>query len=215
MTKSLVQQATVRTNTTKDSVCKIDVPTVRFADLWGNFVTGAPFRDPQTGKVPAGYDNQCAIRLSATLHKVGVEMKSFSQANVTVKPNEKFGRIILDGKYTAVRADQLGSWLSKQPFCGLPQQPENITGKDWTSKVNGRTGIIMFDSYWTRAGESSANASGGHIDLWNGSRLTISGFFDAFSTIGRYLGRQSLFPGTDYGWSDLANSKTILFWDIK
>ena len=33
MTKTLVQQAKVRTNTVKDSVCKIDVAAVKFSDL--------------------------------------------------------------------------------------------------------------------------------------------------------------------------------------
>ncbi|ASL72821.1 type VI secretion system amidase effector protein Tae4 [Ralstonia pseudosolanacearum] len=211
----LKQKAQVRTNTTKDSVCRIDVPAVKFADLWANYVTGDPYRDPKTGTVPPGFGNQCAIRMSATLHQVGIEMKSFTPANVTVKPGSQFGRILLDGKYTAVRANQMGAWLSKQPFCGLPQKPENITGKDWESKVKGRTGIIMFDGYWTRDGESAASASGGHIDLWNGARLTISGFWDGFATVGRYLGRQSFRPGTWYGYSDLRNSKVILFWEVQ
>ena len=218
MTKELVQQARVRTNTTKDSVCKIDVQPVKFADLWNNYVTGDPYRDSKTGDVPKGYGNQCAIRVSAALHKVGVEMKSFTQANVAVKPNEQFGRILLDGKNTAVKADQLGSWLSKQPFCGLPQKPENITGKDWESKVKGRTGIVMFDAYWTREGDAAGNATGGHIDLWNGSRLTISGVADGFATIGRYLGISSFRQGArlaeQLSYSDLRNSKTILFWAI-
>lgn len=205
----------VTTNPTKDSVCSITVRPITFQQLWDNYVIGDPYKDPATGSPPAGFGNQCAIRMSATLHRVGVAMKSFTPANVAVKPGTKFGRILLDGKYAAVRADQLGSWLSKQPFCGLPQHPENITGADWESKVKGRTGIIMFDSYWTRAGESTSHASGGHIDLWNGSRLTISGFWDGFATIGRAMGVHSFLPGTDFGFSDLRNSKTILFWEIK
>ncbi|CBJ40211.1 conserved hypothethical protein (plasmid) [Ralstonia solanacearum CMR15] len=211
----LKQQAKVRTNTTKDSVCQINVPVVKFADLWASYVTGNPYRDPKTGDVPPGFENQCAIRMSATLHGVGIEMKSFTQANVTLAPGEQFGRILLHGKYAAVRANQMGAWLSRQPFCGLPPKPENITGKDWESKVKGRTGIVMFDGYWIRDGESTENASGGHIDLWNGSRLTISGVGTAFATIGRYLGRDAFFPGTHFGWSDLANSKAIHFWEIK
>jgi len=207
-----VQQAVIRTNSTAGSVCKIDMPSIKFSDLWDNYVIGDPYRDPKTGKVPEGFGNQCAIRMSATLHKVGVEMKSFTPANVTVKPGQRFGRILLSNKYTAVRADQLGSWLSKQPFCGLPQRPENITGRDWGSKVKGRTGIIMFDSYWAREGEPTENATGGHIDLWNGKRLTISGAFDAVATIGR---RDSFRPGRSLGWSDLRNSKVILFWEVK
>lgn len=214
MTKTLVQQAKVRTNTVKDSVCKIDVPAVKFADLWGSYVTGTPYKPGPDDK--GDYSNQCALRMSATFHKVGVKMLSFSQKSVKPMPGAQvLGRVMMDGLPAAVRAYELGEWLKLQPFCGLPKEPENITGKDWEAKVKGRTGILMFHAYWTRAGEAPANASGGHIDLWNGSRLTISGFWDGFATVGRYLGRQSLFPGTDYGWSDLANSKAILFWEVK
>ena len=28
-----------------------------------------------------------------------------------------------------------------QTFCDLPKLPENITGKDWVSKIKGRTGV--------------------------------------------------------------------------
>jgi hypothetical protein len=60
------------------------------------------------------------------------------------------------------------SWLKLQPIAGLGKT-ENITGTDWESKVKGRTGIVMFDSYWTRDGELAADASDRHIDLWSGA----------------------------------------------
>jgi hypothetical protein len=196
------QKAQVRTNTTKDSVCKIDVQPVTFAALWANYVTGDPYL--VDGKVPKGYENQCAIRMSATLHKVGIDMKSFSSATVTLKPGASFGRIILDGKYTAVKADQLGSWLSHQPFCGIGKV-EDITGQDWVKKVKGRTGIIMFDGYWTRDGESDSAASGGHIDLWNGEKLTGFGS-------GLRVQLNIVISGV---WSDFRNSKKILFFPVQ
>ncbi|VWD37345.1 hypothetical protein BLA17378_07783 [Burkholderia aenigmatica] len=80
--------------------------------------------------------------------------------------------------------------------------------------MKGRTGIIQFSRYWSRDGESSDNASGGHIDLWNGSRLTVSSAPDAVATLSRILGYQEFLPGTHLGWSDLRNSKQILFWEI-
>lgn len=212
--KPLKQKAQVRTNTTRGSVCKIDVPAVKFSDLWDNYVTGEPYRDAKTGGVPPGFGNQCAIRMSVTLHKVGIEMKSFTPANVSVKPGHQFGRILMGGRYTAVLADQMGSWLSKHPFCGL-RRTEDITGRDWESKVKGRTGIIMFDSYWSRSSDSAGDASGSHIDLWNGSRLTISGPINSIATVGRMFGMNSLFPGSSFGFSDLGDSKKILFWEVK
>ncbi|KML62066.1 hypothetical protein VL15_04235 [Burkholderia cepacia] len=198
----------VRSNDTPQSQKSIPVAAITFKELWDNFPSGNPYDNPE-------YTNQCAIRLSVTLHRVGVDMKSFNAK--TVKPMsgaKTIGRIMLDGKSTATRADELGTWLQLQPFAGLPKA-ENITGADWQSKVNSRTGIIQFSRYWTRDGETKENASGGHIDLWNGSRLTVSSAPGVLATYGRVFGLQALLPGTSIGWSDLRNSKQILFWEIK
>jgi len=142
-------------------------------------------------------------------------MKSFNSK--TVKPMsgaKTIGRILLDGRPTATRAEEMGKWLQLQPFSGLPKV-KDITGPDWESKVKGRTGIIQFSRYWTRGGESTTNASGGHIDLWNGSRMTVSSVPGVISTFGRVFGVHELLPDTDFGWSDLRNAKQILFWEIK
>jgi hypothetical protein len=202
----------VRTNSTPNSIKEVVLRAVTFEELWDAYPSGNPYDNP-------AYKNQCAIRMSVMLHRVGIEMKSFSDK--LVKPlsgQPSIGRIILNGKAAATRADEMGQWLKLQPFAGLPR-PENITGPDWESKVKGRTGIIQFSRYWTREGESAGNASGGHIDLWNGSRLTISSAPNSFSTIGRRLGLTSFRQGTstlgDISWSDLAGSKSILFWEIK
>ncbi|GAB7538354.1 hypothetical protein BGC_45760 [Burkholderia sp. 3C] len=150
------------------------------------------------------------------LHRVGIEMKSFSSK--VIKPlggQPSIGRILIDGKATATRANELGEWLKLQPIAGMGNA-ENITGTNWESRVEGRTGIIMFDGYWARDRESADNASGGHIDLWNGSRLTISSAQGVFSVFGRMIGiERAHIPGTSYGYSDLRKSKTVLFWEIK
>lgn len=199
MSSAIKQKHQVRTNTVAGSVCKVDVPAVMFAQLWDNYVTGNPHEDP-------AYDNQCAIRLSATLHRIGIEMKSFSQT--TVKPGAgktTIGRILLNGKAAATRADEMASWLKLQPFCGLPAQPENITGADWELKVRGRTGIIFFGGYWQRDGEATGQGSGGHIDLWNGEKMT--GFGSGFRARWNIV-----IAGV---WSDLNAAKIILFFPIK
>lgn len=213
MTGPLVQKATVRTNGTKDSVHSIPVRTITFAELWSGYVTGNPFKPGATDT--ADYSNQCALRLSATFHRLGIEMKSFSQKTVPPMPGAKvLGRVLMNGLSAATRAYELGEWLKLQPFAGLPPKPQDVTGKDWESKVKGRTGIIMFHGYWARQGEETASASGGHIDLWNGERMTLS-----FSTIGRYLGLPSFRQGAevvaDWSYSDLGNSRRSLFWEIK
>lgn len=212
MAAELKQQAKIKTNTTKDSVCKIDVPVVKFADLWKNYVTGAPYKPGEGDK--GDYSNQCALRMSATFHKAGIKMLSFSQKTVKPMPGTKvLGRVMLNGSPAAARAYELSEWLKLQPFCGLPKKPENITGKDWESKVKGRTGIIMFHAYWTRSGEAPASASGGHIDLWNGSRLTNNGLTGTLETFARFT------LGINNPWipvySDLRNSKLILFFEVK
>ena len=199
------QQAKVKTNTTKGSVCKINAEPVKFAQLWAAFPSGNPYVDPKTGEPPVGYDNQCAIRVSVAIHGVGIDMKSFTPAYVDVKPGKVIGRIMLNGKYTATRADELASWLKRQPFCGLPQKPEDITGEAWESKARGRTGIIFFGDYWTRDGEGASQASGGHIDLWNGSKLT------GFGT-GLRVRLNIVIPGI---WSDFRKAKTILFFPVQ
>jgi hypothetical protein len=203
-----ISKTVVWTNNTPGSIKEVPLKAVTFAELWANYPSGNPYDDP-------AYSNQCAIRMSVTFHRVGIGMKSFSSRLIRPSSGQAtIGRIILDGKPTATRADELGQWLKLQPFAGLPRV-EDITGPEWQSKVKGRTGIIQFSRYWTRDGEDADNASGGHIDLWNGSRLTISGPADSFATIGRMFGMNSLFAGYSFGFSDLRNSKQILFWEIK
>lgn len=194
------QSAIVITNTVKDSVCTIDVSPVTFSQLWNNYVSGNPFPDTS-----GEYSNQCAIRLSATLHRVGIEMKSFSQKIVRPAPGKAtLGRILLNGKPAATRASEMAAWLQLQPFCGLPQKAEDITGENWETMVRGRTGIIFFGDYWQRQCEAEGQGSGGHIDLWNGKKMT------GFGT-GLRARWGIVIPGI---WSDLRRAKTILFFPI-
>ncbi|WP_109482904.1 type VI secretion system amidase effector protein Tae4 [Paraburkholderia sp. C35] len=202
------KRTTVTTNSQSGSVKEVQLNVLTFRELWDNYPSGNPYDN-------SAYRDQCAIRMSVMFHRVGIEMKSFSEKLIKPASDQpSIGRIILDGKITATRADELGEWLKLQPFAGL-SRAEDITGADWESKIKGRTGIVQFSRYWTRRGETAASATGGHIDLWNGARLTISSAPDAVATISRYLGKQSFFPGTDFGWSDLRNARSILFWEIK
>ncbi|KXV05580.1 hypothetical protein CR51_12610 [Caballeronia megalochromosomata] len=188
----------VRTNSTPNSVKVVQLKAVTFQELWDNYPSGNPYDNP-------AYKDQCAIRMSVTFHRVGIEMKSFSEKVLKPLPGKKdIGRIVLDGKATATRANELGEWLKLHPIAGIGK-PENITGPDWLSHVKGRTGVIMFDGYWTRGSESKGNASGGHIDLWNGAKMT------GFGT-GMRVDWNIVIPGI---WSDFRNSKTILFFPVK
>ncbi|MEA3090502.1 MAG: hypothetical protein QOJ04_1844 [Caballeronia sp.] len=204
------KKTVVKTNSTPDSIKVVDLKALTFQELWDNYPSGNPYDDP-TG----AYKNQCAIRMSVTFHRVGSEMKSFSQKLVKPMPGKPtLGRILLDGKPTATRAYELAEWLRLQPLAGLPNA-QDITGADWESKVKGRTGIVFFYGYWRQDGDSSDNLSGGHIDLWNGTRLTISGPIDSIATISRRFGFNSFAADLPFGFSDLRKSKQILFWEIK
>uniref|UniRef100_UPI00351CE63A T6SS effector amidase Tae4 family protein n=1 Tax=Cupriavidus sp. EM10 TaxID=2839983 RepID=UPI00351CE63A len=66
-------KAKVKTSRVLDSNVCLDIEPVTFAELWRNYVPGKPHGN-------LNYKNQCAIRLSATLHRVGVPMKSFSES---------------------------------------------------------------------------------------------------------------------------------------
>ena len=119
----------------------------------------------------------------------------------------------MNGLKTAVAATQLAAWLKLQPFCGLLKEPENATGQNWQDNITGRSGIIYFENYWRRPGETAA-PSGDHIDLWNGSRLTATGW-SFLSTLGRRVGLREVGAGSDWGYSDEGKSTTILFWAVK
>lgn len=196
MATALKQKAKVKTNTTPESICSIKITAVRFSSLWMSYPKESdPYRN-QEGKVPPGFENQCAIRMSATLHRVGVTMKSFKGASVP-----------LAGQKAAIRAEEFAAWLKLQPFCGLPERPQLITGTDWQQKIKGKTGIIFFKDYWTRDGEVS-HASGDHVDLWNTDRLT-----PGFASFMRFT--VGLSASRLLGFSDLGKAKEILFWEIK
>lgn len=203
MTGTLKQKATVKTNDTPGSVCRINVEPVKFAALWAGYPSSPPYVDPKTGKPPPGYANQCAIKVSVAIHSAGIDMKSYTAKD----------KVLVNGKNTAAVAENLSAWLKQMPFCGLPKTPENITGTDWQAKIKGRTGIVFFANYWKRH-EKEKMPSGDHIDLWNGSRLTGNA-----ANIARRLGLDSVqwLPGplADYNFSDLATSTTILFWEVK
>ncbi|AOJ29756.1 type VI secretion system amidase effector protein Tae4 [Burkholderia seminalis] len=204
-------RTTVKTTAVPESHKAVELKSVTFSELWNNYAHGNPYDDPN-----GQYKNQCAIRMSVTLHKVGIAMKSFSQKRVRPMPGKPtIGRLLIGGKPTATRAYEFAEWLKLRPVAGL-SAPENVTGADWESRVRNRTGIIFFFGYWQQQGDAIDDLSGGHIDLWNGTRLPVSSTRGIVASIGRRIGISSLqIPFTDLGYSDLAKSKTILFWEIR
>jgi Type VI secretion system (T6SS), amidase effector protein 4 len=206
----------VKTNNTPNSVCTVQVKPVTFKELWAAYPSGKPHQGVHAadvkdhkGNVIAKkgdllYLDQCAIKVSVALHAVDVDLKSFN-----VGPSDK-----VNGKKVALRAQEMGVWLNRMPFCGLPIKPKDITGADWEDKIEDLTGIIVFEDYWARSsGEAQAgDPTGDHIDLWNGSRLTSN----AANNL-RYLGFNTTWSWlpSSISFSDLGKSKRIQFWEIK
>ncbi|MFM0551546.1 type VI secretion system amidase effector protein Tae4 [Paraburkholderia sediminicola] len=190
----------VRTNSTPGSVKVVQLRVLMFDELWSAYPDKEdPFVDPKTGKVPSYADNQCAIRLSITLHNVGVEMKSFRGE----------GQLRIDGKRTALRAHEMADWLNLQPFAGLPASVD-ISGPDWAARIKGRTGIVFFSGYWSRDTDRNGQTSGDHIDLWNRDTLTSPGVAGRLTSFFRFR------VGMSSAWySDLGKSRQILFWEVK
>ncbi|WP_175947361.1 T6SS effector amidase Tae4 family protein [Burkholderia pyrrocinia] len=94
-------------------------------------------------------------------------------------------------------------------MAGLPN-PIDITGTDWRSKIEGRTGIVYFSGYWARDTDSHGQTTGDHIDLWNKDTLTSPGIGGRVTSFLRFR------VGVGAAWySDLGKSKQILFWEIK
>ena len=101
------------------------------------------------------YENQCAINLSATLLRSGVNMTSYNGQWSWQKSKPKL----------AIRAQQLADWMAS-PVNPLNSKVEKYSGSEVFDKIKGRSGVIFFQNYW------GINHQGDHIDLWNGYRLT-------------------------------------------
>ena len=170
------------------------MPNLSFETIWNNYPSSDPCVDAKTGKVPAGFSNQCAIRVGYALEKSGVSFASFHGNRCPCGP--KTGGMVAG-------AQELANWLGPKRFAGCPNA-ENYTGKDAFDKMAGRTGIVFFSHYWQREGETGTTRTGDHIDLWNGSRLT------AYSSWARvHLG-----IAWDGLWSDFRRAARVQFWPI-
>jgi hypothetical protein len=169
--------------------------TIKFDTIWNNFANDPPCVDKR-GAIPAGYENQCAIKVGLALEKSGVSFASFGGGRCPVGPS-KGGMV--------AGAQQLADWLSvKSQFPGCPSKPEISTGKAAFDKIKGRTGIIFLANYWQRSTDKGNARTGDHIDLWNGSRMTT-----AFSWVRVHFG-----VSWDGLWSDYRAASEIRFWNI-
>jgi hypothetical protein len=181
---------------------------VTFAQLWANYPKDAPCVDSK-GNTPAGWENQCAARVGLPLERSGVSFKGYPGARCPVNVAGHLAMV--------ANAQMLADWLKRRPFAGCPPA-ELVARRPWTDGVAGRTGIVFFQDYWRRKGETRGNGSGDHIDLWNRQTLTpsIQSFLRFRLGISHLpnLNPFSRRPDNQNWYSDLEQCRQILFWQI-
>jgi Type VI secretion system (T6SS), amidase effector protein 4 len=141
------------------------------------------------------FSNQCAIRMGVSLKQAGVTLGELGRQETC--------RVHGPDEMHIIRAQSLADALLSARIDGLGK-PEKITGTDarqFYAKLYGRTGIIFIKDYWARSGETQANATGDHIDVWNGYRSSTKWLMEWFSWLG-YT-------------SNYAEAKEVWFWEVK
>lgn len=186
-----------KTNTTPQSKKNESLNIITFAKLKAAYPSSPPC-DTEA------FPDQCAIKVSTALRGAGASLKSFKGV-CCWQPEHK-------GMKHVLRAEELANWLKKRYLANWPN-PVDITGKDWQTKIENKTGVIFFKDYWLRKGEKFP--SGDHIDLWDKDELTSGGIAGILRF---WLGIDTL----DVSWihekfvySNLGDSKQISFWEIK
>ena len=159
-----------------------------FAQLWANhpIIKGdAPLLDRGV------YQNQCAINMSASLMRSGVDMSRYTGVWSWQKDKPKY----------AIRAEELAQWLATGA-AHLPTKLTKFVGKekvkDAFDKIDDKTGIIFLKDYY------GPGQSGDHIDLFNGSRMT-----ERFSWFRIQWG-----VSWEGMWTDYLKSREIWFWQM-
>lgn len=195
----VTQKTVVKTNTKKNSVQPVTTKVVTFQEMWDNYPSkDITHQDSKTKKDL--YENHCAIKLSESLYKSGIELKSFNGSRCSCCPSGK--------NIHALVAQELADWLKKKPFPGCPE-PTQCTGSNFKKTLDGKKGIAFFKDYWQRKQEFGTKLNtGDHIDLWDNGTLAADGSFISFLRI-------TLGLSWDGWFSDHTLSKEVLFWEIK
>ena len=160
-----------------------------FKLLWSNY----PKEEPCNAKDKKGkplFKNQCAIRLSYSLKKSGVNFSTFPV---------KRKCWVHKGHDHILAAKELADWLDKGQVKKI-KKSKNITGASWKDEILNKKGIICFEDYYP----SRAGSGGDHIDLWDGNSLT---------GLGSWLRVRFNVVVPGY-WSDFRKSKKIRFFEV-
>ena len=159
-----------------------------FAELWASHPTikgEAPLLDTKV------YENQCAINLSASLMRSGIDLTSFTGVRSWEQGKPKY----------PIRAEELAGWLDRNAAL-LPSRITKFFGRDVPGSfenINGKTGVIFLKDYY------GPGQNGDHIDLFSRNRMTSLFSWFRIATGFSYEGR----------FSDYRKSKAIWFWEVK
>ena len=174
---------------------------VSFNTLWNNYPGDhINHTDPKSKKEE--YENQCAIRLSEALLKSGISLKGYKGSTCE--------NCSLDEKHALVAA-QLAMFI-KTGGLNIKDMASAavLTGATFLDYVKGKTGIIYFEDYWPRQGESRDHGprTGDYIDLWNKNKLASDGLAITWA--------RTNFPNIFefFKVSDLSKSVKVIFWEI-
>ena len=105
-----------------------------------------------------------------------------------------------NGKHI-IRAEEFGNALKRQSLPGLGKL-QTVDAGGYQTALSGKRGIVFFKDYWQRSGETIANRSGDHIDLWNQNRTT--GYWFSWS--------RNFWESLSSDVSDRNKSREIWFW---
>ena len=191
---------TILTNNKPNTIHTIVKDTITFETLLNNY----PEQTIKHDKDHNGTDfkDHCAIHLSEALLRSGVMLKGFPTKRKCwgcPTPDEH-------GKGVhAIAATDLANYLLRKPFVGCPKAV-NINPSNLYDDISDKKGIIYFENYWQRDGDSNDNRTGDHIDLWDGFEFVSNGIVSTLS--------RRIFPSISEwaGLSDLSKSSKILLW---
>jgi hypothetical protein len=129
---------------------------VSFKTLWTRHPSNMGVRSPCTTDGKVNFENQCAIRMGECFLKSGVPLGSFSGAKCY--PGHKHNQSHI------LRAEELADWMKAQPVLfGKVDIKRNVKASNYA----GKNGVIFLKNFW------GVGNQGDHIDLWNGSKMTL------------------------------------------
>ncbi|MDM4018234.1 type VI secretion system amidase effector protein Tae4 [Roseiconus lacunae] len=163
---------------------------------------GATFRDvlnafhamPNRPCTNSSFSNQCAIRVSHALMDCDVDLSGLNATRCWNDTSKYIGKHI-------IRAEEFGNALKRKSLPGLGKL-QTVEAGEYQTELNGKRGIVFFKDYWQRSGETIANRSGDHIDLWNQNRTT--GYWFSWS--------RNFWESLSSDVSDRNKSREIWFW---